>query len=67
MRLAYHIDDNDEDTDDTYETLVGPDGFSCTLTESEDRTFYRDLSEIVALLNSQHDEIVKLREKIGKT
>jgi hypothetical protein len=34
-----------------YELLIGPEGFTCVLTEPEDRTFFRDLKSIVYELN----------------
>jgi multidrug efflux pump subunit AcrA (membrane-fusion protein) len=48
-----------EDSDDEYETLVGPDGFRCVLTEPEDRSFFRDLDEVVTKLNEQ---LARIRE-----
>ena len=44
-REAVEIDE------DSYDLLVGPNGFQCCLTEPEDRTFYRDLSPIIGELN----------------
>ena len=35
-----------------YDMLVGPEGFECLLTESEDRTWYRDGRPVVEQLNS---------------
>ena len=37
--------------DDGYHTLRGPNGFACSLTEPEDRNWYRDGAEVIAQLN----------------
>lgn len=44
-----------------YGVLVGPDGFECWLTEVEDREWFRDLTPVVELLESQHAELAELR------
>ena len=48
-----------------YEVLKGPDGFECYLTEPEDRSFGRDLNEVVVRLNKQHQEILDLKSRLG--
>lgn len=45
------------DWPDEYDMLVGPGGFECLLTEPEDRTWYRDGSDVVDKLNEQHVRI----------
>ena len=50
------------DVAEGYECLVAPDGSDVTtLTEPEDRTFYRDLLPVLALLNKQHEALSALR------
>lgn len=52
-----------------YPELAGPAGFSCTLTEPEDRTWGRDLRPVVARLNEFHFEVEQLmadRERLRK-
>ena len=44
-----------------YETLTGPDGFRCRLTEREDRSFFRDLEPVVNELNRLREKNAKLR------
>lgn len=46
----YHIEKDDSDVWG-YQTLVGPNGFICTLTEPEDRVWLRDLSVVMNRLN----------------
>lgn len=46
-----------------YELCVGPDGFECSLTEPEDRTFYRDASVLLDEMNRLHAEIERLRAR----
>jgi hypothetical protein len=54
------------ETDDKngYDTLYGPDGFECTLTEPEDRTWGRDGKDVVEKLNAQHESLQKTRKTI---
>lgn len=40
-----------------YEHLRGPNGEVCSLTEREDRTWGRDLSPVLTLLNVMHADI----------
>ena len=52
---SYRIANRDEQTCCyEYDQLIGPHGFECTLTEPEDRTWYRDLSEVVDELNKMY-------------
>lgn len=44
-----------------YGVLVGPDGFECWLTEPEDREWFRDLTPMIELLESQYKELTELR------
>lgn len=46
-----------------YEHLRGPSGEVCSLTEREDRTWGRDLSPVLTLLNEMHDDIAKRIER----
>jgi hypothetical protein len=66
---AYHIATREElagrDICDEYDTLLGPDGFECVLTEPEDRFWYRDASPAITRLNEQHAEIERLREMLS--
>lgn len=50
--------------DECYDTLVGPDGFECCLTEPEDRNWHRDGKVVVAELNRQRAEIYQLKRRI---
>jgi hypothetical protein len=52
--------------DETYDVLVGPDGFECMLGEREDRTWCRDGRQAVDRLNSQHREIERLRDALNR-
>jgi hypothetical protein len=36
---------------DEYDLLIGPNGFECFLGEPEDRSWYRDASDVVSELN----------------
>ena len=47
---------------ETYDLLVGPDGFECLLTEPEDRVWFRDLKPVVELLNEQGRHIHELQQ-----
>lgn len=62
-QLPYRVDNSDTG-DETYDTLVGPDGFACTLTEPEDRIWCRDGKEVVDRLNEQAATIAAQREAI---
>lgn len=59
---AYYAPEWTEGCDwcEDYEMLVGPDGFTCYLTEPEDRCWYRDLSGVIDKLNTQHNRIEEL-------
>lgn len=46
-----------------YETLTGPDGFRCRLTERENRSFFCDLEPVVDELNRLREENAKLRRE----
>lgn len=50
---------------DEYDLLIGPDGFECTLTEPEDRVWYRDGKEVIRELNRLHGLVEKYRAKFG--
>lgn len=62
--LHYRVDDIDNEP--PYTTLIGPSGFECTLTESEDRTWTRDLGVVLARLNAQHEELLIARDLVAK-
>ena len=47
-----------------YSCLVGPDGFECTLTEPEDRTWGRDLLPVVERLNEYAARIRELEAQL---
>jgi len=49
-----------------YSCLVGPDGFECTLTEPEDRTWGRDLLPVVERLNEYAARIRELEAEIAE-
>jgi len=49
-----------------YSCLVGPDGFECTLTEPEDRTWGRDLLPVVERLNEYAARIRELEAQLAK-
>lgn len=51
---------------DDFCMLTGPDGFECRLGEPEDRIWIRDAAPVVAKLNEQHAEIVRLRAEVAK-
>ena len=55
------VDDENNDWDETYDMLRGPDGFECLLTEPEDRSWHRDGRIVVQRLNEQRAEIERLR------
>lgn len=52
------------DCDDCYQVLTGPDNFEVVLTEPEDRTFGRDLIDVILKLNEQHAEIEKYQNSL---
>lgn len=57
----YHtVEKEDDGWGSSYETLVGPDEFQCTVTEPEDRTWGRDLSPVIERLNEQHARIAAI-------
>jgi hypothetical protein len=64
----YRIATSEENTKlgicDEYDTLLGPDGFECILTEPEDRYWFRDASSVIIKLNEQHEEIQRLQEEL---
>ena len=67
MSEAYHHIHGDQirrDWSETYDMLVGPDGFECLLTELEDRTWSRDGKSAIRRLNEQHAEIERLRAEV---
>lgn len=49
---------------DHYEDLVGPDGIVCTLSEPEDRSWGRDLTPVLTLLNNYHADLENARSEI---
>lgn len=49
MIKPFHEDARE--THDSYRTLIGPAGWTCTLTEPEDRIWSRDLAPAVKRLN----------------
>jgi len=63
----YRVPCSDEnDWDESYDMLRGPDGFECLLTEPEDRIWCRDLKDVVAKLNEQHEENERLRGLLSR-
>lgn len=59
------------DTYELYDTLKGPNGFECTLTEPEDRNWYRDgqvvvveLNRLAARASAAESKVVRLREAL---
>lgn len=54
---AYREERGDGDWVEPYRTLVGPDDWSCTLTEPEYRIWSRDLSAVVDKLNELHADV----------
>lgn len=50
----------DDNIDDNYELLLGPNGFRCMLTEPEDRSFGRDIEPLVSELNRLAEEKTEL-------
>jgi len=48
-----------------YEVLMGPDNFVCVLTEPEDRTWGRDLYDVVNELNKLNLIIIELEREIA--
>ena len=60
---AYRIAESEDAYDDyAGKTLIGPDGWECTLGEPEDCMWYRDGSIAMNRLNEQHEEIQELRQ-----
>ena len=59
----YHIPDI-EQCCEYYNELVGPNGFSCVLTEPEDRTWYRDGASVIIELNRLYNENQKLKRRL---
>lgn len=58
MKKAYRVATRDErigSCDESYDLLLGPNGFECCLTEPEDRRWERDAEKVVDKLNEQHD------------
>lgn len=63
-REIYEADLVEQGIDTDYPTIVGPDNFTCSLTEPEDRIWYRDLYDVVEKLNEQHETIATLQSQI---
>ncbi len=49
-----------------YSALIGPDGFTCTLTEPEDRTWGRDLAPVVDRLNLREAQMAALHVELAR-
>jgi len=62
---AYRVAELDDTYDCCYQKLIGPNGFECLITEPEDRSFYRDLKDVVDELNKLH-RVVAVAERILK-
>lgn len=64
---AYRQASGDQcDHDDDYELLVGPRGFSCLLTEPEDRRWCRDLKPVIAELNCLNKRVEEMNDAFAK-
>jgi hypothetical protein len=58
---VYHVDESQNYDGHVGTVLVGPGGFECTLTEPEDRTWYRDGTNVVDELNRLYEQIQVLK------
>lgn len=62
-RLAFYVI---EDEDSEYPSLYGPDGLVATLTEPEDRVWYRDLAPVMELLEEQYASLRSLAAELER-